>query len=129
MSTGAGDASDRNTEGSHINKSLLALGNVIAKLSNPAQKGSVSNPCYIDRAADVEGSHIPYRDSKLTRLLQPSLGGNARVAIICTVSADPAQAAESVSTLKFARNAKNVVTKAERGHVGDPGLCLMSARS
>lgn len=61
--------------------------------------------------------HIPYRDSKLTRLLQPSLGGNARVAIVCTVSADPAQAAESVSTLKFARNAKQVVTKAERGHV------------
>lgn len=61
--------------------------------------------------------HIPYRDSKLTRLLQPALSGNSRVAIICTISPDVEQATESLSTLKFAKRAKMVVTKAERGVV------------
>lgn len=61
--------------------------------------------------------HIPYRDSKLTRLLQPALSGNSRVAVICTISPDPEQATETLSTLKFAKRAKMVVTKAERGIV------------
>lgn len=90
---------ERLKEGSFINKSLLTLGTVIGKLSEP--KTSLG--------------HIPYRDSKLTRLLQPALSGNSRVAVICTMSPDPEQATESLSTLKFARRAKMVVTKAERG--------------
>lgn len=61
--------------------------------------------------------HIPYRDSKLTRLLQPALSGNSRVAIICTISPDIEQSTETLSTLKFAKRAKMVVTKAERGVV------------
>ena len=60
----------RAKEGLSINKSLLTLGNVINKLSDPrSAKG-----------------HIPYRDSKLTRILQPSLSGNARVCLICTAA-------------------------------------------
>ncbi|KAM0749105.1 kinesin-domain-containing protein [Meredithblackwellia eburnea MCA 4105] len=77
---------DRLREGSHINKRVANL-----------------------------TAHIPYRDSKLTRLLQPALGGNARIAVVCTVSPDSVNAAETLSTLKFARRAKMVVTNAERG--------------
>ena len=58
---------------------------------------------------------MPYRDSKLTRLLQTALSGNSRVAVVCTISPDVAQATETLSTLKFAKRAKMVVTKAERG--------------
>ncbi|GAA5828070.1 hypothetical protein JCM11251_005717 [Rhodosporidiobolus azoricus] len=93
--------SDRLAEGKFINRSLLTLGTVIAKLTEPSPTGSTA--------------HIPYRDSKLTRLLQPALSGNSRVAVVCTVSPDAEQASETLSTLKFARRAKMVVTKAERG--------------
>lgn len=82
-------------------RSLLTLGTVIGKLTDPSSSSA----------------HIPYRDSKLTRLLQPALSGNSRVAVICTVSPDLEQAAETLSTLKFAKRAKMVVTKAERGVV------------
>ncbi|KAK3020707.1 hypothetical protein RJ639_046570 [Escallonia herrerae] len=58
-------------EGSHINKSLMTLGTVIKKLSE---------------GAESQGSHVPYRDSKLTRILQPALGGNANTAIICNIT-------------------------------------------
>ena len=50
----------------------------------------------------VFSAHIPYRDSKLTRILQPSLGGNAKTAIICTVS--PTSLEESHSTLRVSRS-------------------------
>ncbi|KAK4390387.1 Kinesin-like protein KIN-7N [Sesamum angolense] len=65
--TGAGGV--RLKEGKHINKSLMILGNVINKLSEGGK----------------QRGHIPYRDSKLTRILQPALGGNAKTSIICTV--------------------------------------------
>ncbi|GAA5871223.1 hypothetical protein JCM1840_000153 [Sporobolomyces johnsonii] len=94
---------ERRKEGSFINKSLLTLGTVIGKLTE-------SGPLASNGAA-----HIPYRDSKLTRLLQPALSGNSRVAVVCTVSPDVEQATETLSTLKFAKRAKMVVTKAERG--------------
>ncbi|TNY18247.1 kinesin motor domain-containing protein [Rhodotorula diobovata] len=90
---------ERRKEGAFINKSLLTLGTVIGKLTDPS----------------ASSSHIPYRDSKLTRLLQPALSGNSRVAVVCTISPDAEQAAETLSTLKFAKRAKMVVTKAERG--------------
>lgn len=66
--TGAGGV--RLKEGKHINKSLMILGNVINKLSEGGK----------------QRGHIPYRDSKLTRILQPALGGNAKTSIICTVA-------------------------------------------
>lgn len=65
----------RKTEGVNINKSLLTLGNCINALAENSKKPGVS--------------HIPYRDSKLTRLLKDSLGGNARIIMIACISAYP----------------------------------------
>lgn len=58
------------------------------------------------------GGHIPYRDSKLTRILQPSLGGNAKTAIICNVTPATQHVDESHSTMRFASRAKRVVNNA-----------------
>ena len=59
-------------EGNNINKSLMALGVVIRKLA--------------EKAAGKPNVHVSFRDSKLTRILQPSLGGNSRTAVLCTVT-------------------------------------------
>ncbi|KAA8534736.1 hypothetical protein F0562_029822 [Nyssa sinensis] len=83
-------------EGSHINRSLLTLTTVIRKLSGGKRNG-----------------HIPYRDSKLTRILQPSLGGNARTAIICTMSPALSHVEQSRNTLSFATSAKEVTNSAQ----------------
>ena len=88
-----GATGSRLKEGAHINKSLLSLSQVIQKLS--------------DNIDSIK--HINYRDSKLTRILQASLGGNAVTAIICTIS--PAIVDESRSTLSFAMRAKRVKNK------------------
>ena len=61
--------------------------------------------------------HIPYRDSKLTRILQPSLGGNARTAIICTITPASAHVDETISTLKFASRAKTITNRPEVNEV------------
>ncbi|XP_004344350.2 cenpe protein [Capsaspora owczarzaki ATCC 30864] len=82
-------------EGGFINKSLLTLGTVIGKLSDGVN----------------ESGHIPYRDSKLTRILQPSLGGNARTAIVCTITPATVHCDETISTLKFATRAKTIRNK------------------
>ncbi|KAJ3234908.1 hypothetical protein HDU81_001051 [Chytriomyces hyalinus] len=82
-------------EGGSINKSLLALATVIGKLS---EKGG-------DRG------HIPYRNSKITRILQPSLGGNARTLIIATVTPSSGFVDETISTLQFASRAKSIRNK------------------
>lgn len=60
----------------------------------------------------IAGGHIPYRDSKLTRILQPSLGGNAKTAIICNITPAVVHQEESHSTLRFACRAKRVVNNA-----------------
>ncbi|GAV70969.1 Kinesin domain-containing protein/DUF3490 domain-containing protein [Cephalotus follicularis] len=83
-------------EGSHINRSLLTLTTVIRKLSGGRRSG-----------------HIPYRDSKLTRILQHSLGGNARTAIICTMSPALSQVEQTKNTLSFATSAKEVTNNAQ----------------
>ncbi|XP_022752076.1 kinesin-like protein KIN-7I [Durio zibethinus] len=88
-------AGARLKEGCHINRSLLTLGTVIRKLS----KG--------------RNSHVPYRDSKLTRILQNALGGNARTAIICTMSPERSHVEQSRNTLLFASCAKEVSTNAQ----------------
>ncbi|PKI82772.1 hypothetical protein MVES1_003601 [Malassezia vespertilionis] len=106
----ASDAA-RRKEGAYINKSLLTLGTVIARLTEPG--------------ADA---HIPYRDSKLTRLLQTSLSGDARVAVICTIATDAAAAHESLSTLKFGRRCKLVVTKARKQTIMDDKALLEQYR-
>ncbi|CAF9938012.1 hypothetical protein IMSHALPRED_000625 [Imshaugia aleurites] len=111
----AAENKERRTEGAHINKSLLTLGTVIARLSG--DKDSGGNP------TDKEGKHLPYRDSKLTRLLQPALSGNSLVSILCTiqlgsfgsVSIANGHTGETLNTLKFAARAKNnIVSHAKK---------------
>ncbi|PSC70283.1 Kinesin-related 11 [Micractinium conductrix] len=89
-------------EGSFINKSLLTLGTVIHKLS------------------DGKAVHIPFRDSKLTRLLQASLtGSGARIAVICTITPASTQAEETHNTLKFASRAKRIEVSVARNEIMD----------
>ncbi|XP_028765409.1 kinesin-like protein KIN-7F [Neltuma alba] len=88
-------AGARLREGSHINRSLLTLGTVIRKLSKE------------------RNGHIPYRESKLTRILHNSLGGNARTAIICTINPARSHVEQSRNTLLFAGCAKQVATNAQ----------------
>ncbi|KAI1083317.1 kinesin-domain-containing protein [Whalleya microplaca] len=111
----AAESKERRTEGSHINKSLLTLGTVISKLSEHKEKDG--------KSADKDGKHLPYRDSKLTRLLQGALAGDSLVSILCTISTGSSgssatansHAAETLNTLKFASRAKNnIVSHAKR---------------
>lgn len=92
-----GAEGQRAKEGAHINKSLMTLGVVINKLSE---------------GVESKGGHIPYRDSKLTRILQPALGGNSKTAIVCAMTPATTHCDESHSTLRFASRAKRVVNKA-----------------
>jgi hypothetical protein len=63
--------------------------------------------------------HIPFRDSKMTRILQSSLSGDAKITVICTLSPAMVNFKESLNTLKFARNVKKVVTRASKNAVMD----------
>ena len=86
---------NNNNETGYINKSLFALANVIKKLS------------------ENKNNHIPYRDSKLTRLLSVALGGGSLVTIICNISPSANNYFQTVSTLRFASRAKNIRIKPE----------------
>ncbi|KAJ7024324.1 kinesin domain-containing protein [Mycena alexandri] len=92
-------AGERVKEGISINSGLLALGNVISALGDPAR-------------AKSHMSHVPYRDSKLTRLLQDSLGGNAHTLMIACVSPAEWNVGETVNTLKYANRARNIKNSA-----------------
>ncbi|RDW77143.1 hypothetical protein BP6252_05196 [Coleophoma cylindrospora] len=130
----AAENKERRTEGSHINKSLLTLGTVIARLSGDKDKDG--------KPTDKDGKHLPYRDSKLTRLLQGALSGDSLVSILCTIqigSANSAAAAnthtnETLNTLKFAARAKNNIVshakKAEEalGQGGEGGARVLLER-
>ncbi|KAJ8523253.1 hypothetical protein ONZ45_g312 [Pleurotus djamor] len=96
---------ERTKEGKYINTSLLTLGTVIGTLSENAAKG--------------KSDHVPFRNSKLTRLLQPSLSGNARISVICTVNPDARAVAESTSTLLFAKRVKGVQLHAQKKEIVD----------
>ncbi|KAF7190527.1 Kinesin-like protein [Pseudocercospora fuligena] len=87
----------RLTEGANINKSLLALGGCINALCDSKKK-----------------NHIPYRNSKLTRLLKFSLGGNCQTVMIVCVSPSSAHYDETQNTLRYANRAKNILTKSIR---------------
>ncbi|KAF9884104.1 hypothetical protein FE257_002276 [Aspergillus nanangensis] len=106
----AADDKERRTEGAHINKSLLTLGTIISRVSETKDK--TGNP------TDKEGKHLPYRDSKLTRLLQPALSGNSLVSILCTIQLGgtaSSHSGETLNTLKFAARAKNnIVSHAKK---------------
>ncbi|KAF8311679.1 uncharacterized protein EI90DRAFT_3160391 [Cantharellus anzutake] len=95
---------DRVKEGISINSGLLALGNVISALGDPSRARTIGNGTAI---------HVPYRDSKLTRLLQDSLGGNAHTLMIACVSPAEWNVGETVNTLKYANRARNIKNKAE----------------
>ncbi|KAG2207533.1 hypothetical protein INT47_004283 [Mucor saturninus] len=83
---------DRAREGISINSGLLALGNVISALGDDARRTS----------------HVPYRDSKLTRLLQDSLGGNSQTLMLACVSPSDSNFMETLNTLKYANRARNI---------------------
>lgn len=87
-------------EGANINRSLLALGNCINALCESSEK-SVK-------------VFIPYRDSKLTRLLKDSLGGNCRTVMLACISPHPAAYEDTHNTLKYANRAKNIKTSVVR---------------
>jgi centromeric protein E len=106
----------RRTEGSYINKSLLTLGTVIARLADTGSKTKTKTK--------TAQTHIPYRDSKLTRILQPALCGKAKVAVIATVSPLPHNFEETLSTLKFAQRAKNLRNAASVNELVDDKTLL-----
>lgn len=91
---------ERLTEGANINRSLLALGNCI-------------NALCLNKA----NTHIPYRNSKLTRLLKHSLGGNCKVCMIANISPCAIHYEETHNTLKYANRAKDIKIKAEKNEV------------
>ncbi|KAG9490058.1 kinesin-like protein KIF21A isoform X5 [Eleutherodactylus coqui] len=90
-----GATGDRAKEGISINCGLLALGNVISALGDKSKKAT----------------HVPYRDSKLTRLLQDSLGGNSQTIMIACVSPSDRDFMETLNTLKYANRARNIKNK------------------
>ncbi|CAF2265923.1 unnamed protein product [Rotaria magnacalcarata] len=87
---------ERFQESIRINSGLLALGNVVSALSDPKKR---------------TGGHIPYRDSKITRLLKDSLGGNAKTLMITCVSPCTADLDESLNALKYAHRASQIRNK------------------
>ncbi|VAI71855.1 unnamed protein product [Triticum turgidum subsp. durum] len=91
----------RRKEGSYINKSLLTLGTVISKLT------------------DGKATHVPFRNSKLTRLLQSSLSGQGRVSLICTVTPASSNSEETHNTLKFAHRSKHIEIQALQNKIID----------
>ncbi|XP_069740064.1 kinesin-like protein KIF3B isoform X3 [Narcine bancroftii] len=88
-----GAQGDRLKEATKINLSLSALGNVISAL------------------VDGKSTHIPYRDSKLTRLLQDSLGGNAKTVMVANIGPASYNCEETLTTLRYANRAKNIKNK------------------
>ncbi|ERE74324.1 kinesin-like protein KIF21B [Cricetulus griseus] len=90
-----GATGERAKEGISINCGLLALGNVISALGDQSKKVV----------------HVPYRDSKLTRLLQDSLGGNSQTIMIACVSPSDRDFMETLNTLKYANRARNIKNK------------------
>lgn len=90
----SGAVEKRATEAGNINRSLLTLGRVITSLVE-------------------KNSHIPYRESKLTRLLQDSLGGKTKTSIIATISPNQLDLEDTLSTLEYAQRAKKITNKPE----------------
>ncbi|XP_018325167.1 kinesin-like protein Klp98A [Agrilus planipennis] len=96
-----GSTGKRLKEGAHINKSLVTLGSVISSLAELCSEPSGYRRSFF----------IPYRDSVLTWLLKDSLGGNSKTIMIATISPADCNYAESLSTLRYANRAKNIINK------------------
>uniref|UniRef100_A0A3Q3N2J1 Kinesin family member 7 n=1 Tax=Mastacembelus armatus TaxID=205130 RepID=A0A3Q3N2J1_9TELE len=99
-----GNTGERLKESIQINSGLLALGNVIGALGDPKRKGS----------------HIPYRDSKITRILKDSLGGNSKTLMIACVSPSSSDFDESLNTLNYATRARNIQNRATVNYKREP---------
>ena len=95
-----GNRGIRMIEGANINKSLLALANCINMLHENHSKG--------------QSNYIPFRDSKLTRLLKDSLGGNCRTVMIANIAPSSSNYEDTHNTLKYANRAKNIKTNVQR---------------
>eukprot|EP00878_Enallax_costatus_P027357 GHUV01029436.1.p1 GENE.GHUV01029436.1~~GHUV01029436.1.p1 ORF type:complete len:241 (+),score=83.16 GHUV01029436.1:535-1257(+) len=105
-------------EACHINKSLTTLGRVIMELveaqrsssgaGRPPSSGGLGRP----GSASAKPRHVPYRDSRLTFLLQDSLGGNAKTLMIANISPSSVSAQETLSTLQFMSRAKCIRNRA-----------------
>lgn len=111
----ATSCAERRKEGAFINKSLLALSTVINKLS-------------LSSSANHPVDHIPYRDSKLTRLLQPALSGLSLILILCNVqlglnspSLTHQFTTETLNTLRFAARAKDIVISVRQNNLSRKG--------
>lgn len=92
-----GATGERAREGISINCGLLALGNVISALGDVTKKAL----------------HVPYRDSKLTRLLQDSLGGNSQTVMLACISPSDRDFMETLNTLKYANRARNIKNRVQ----------------
>ena len=102
----------RLNEAKHINKSLSALGNVIAALTGGGDS---------DTSTNGTKRHVPYRDSKLTRILQDSLAGNSKTTLILTVSSSMNSVQETIATLRFGERARKLTTKPRLNLTFDQG--------
>ncbi|XP_062375186.1 uncharacterized protein kif16bb [Sardina pilchardus] len=100
-STGA--SGTRLKEGANINKSLVALGNVISALADVCVAGGVKTK--------RKGAFVPYRDSVLTWLLKDSLGGNSKTIMIATISPAHLNYGETLNTLRYANRVKNIMNQ------------------
>lgn len=102
---------ERRKEGAYINRSLLTLGTVISKLTEKGEE------------------HIPFRDSKLTRLLQKSLTGNSKICVVATISPVIRGYEESVNTLKFASRVKKIISRPQEVSKLDDKVLLEKYKS
>ena len=106
-----GSAQDlRRKEGAYINKSLLTLGTVISRLTQSSGPSTSPTP-FSNQPSTPQANHIPYRDSKLTRLLQPSLSGGGYITLLATVCGGQKFSSETLSTLQFAKRTKKITAK------------------
>ncbi|KPI92102.1 Kinesin-like protein KIF16B [Papilio xuthus] len=100
-----GATGQRLVEGAHINKSLVTLGSVISALAESSQQADNRTP------KTKKNVFIPYRDSVLTWLLKDSLGGNSKTIMIAAISPADCNYGETLSTLRYANRAKNIINK------------------
>ncbi|XP_053985913.1 kinesin-like protein Klp98A isoform X2 [Hylaeus volcanicus] len=100
-----GATGQRLKEGAHINKSLVTLGSVISALAEVSSASDTSS------SSSKKSVFIPYRDSVLTWLLKDSLGGNSKTIMIAAISPADCNYGETLSTLRYANRAKNIINK------------------
>jgi hypothetical protein len=109
-------------EALHINSSLTALGKVVIALDSAGHGGGTvagGNPDTAGAGGGATAQHVPFRDSKLTRVLQNSLGGNSFTSVVAALHPNPAHYEECLSTLQFANRCRNVTNNPRVNYLGD----------